>query len=523
MIQSPPFLGVNSGGEGGGPSPYDPATQDWLDRVADNGGTVSTPLADAVDALIVAAKDHGWWARHDRFSMFAGDDLLAAMVPFKVGNGYDVEADEGTVPFDSSNYTYGLGLDSSGADDKWLNTGWTADIVQSTSDAMAWALNIDTLPQQRVMIGAVEDQITPAEIIQIYPYYTDNKMYGIMHTQAARAESPARSQALQRGFLIIDREADDSLIMYVDNTVVGSDGTTNTDPPPGSTTLLFSGRFGGGGTPLPWKGAMGGYGLGQSLGAALIEVMIEDINTYRAAIGALVRPDATDIRWWLDPAVNIQPGVSDGDFLANGDWYETSQNLTLNCLPVDAGTGIAPQWFQSPPQVVFARTGSDGSLVGDAAIGSMPSGAYTLFFVGTLRRPAAGVPNYQIPMYGPSSAGSRQLFFNDAGMHIFDQAGANTELINDDYTDGEVAVVSVTVNGASSSIRINGGREVTGTMAMDAGTWVTIDIGMYPGGGGDHYAWDGTLYEFFVADLMDDTLRNKWEAYLMAKHASVLG
>ncbi len=237
---------------------------------------------------------------------------------------------------------------------------------------------------------------------------------------------------------------------------------------------------------------------------------VEAYLTAKYALG----PSTAKIQWWMD-AREI-PVVADGTSLANLPVEVSHNRYVVTCQGVNAGPGSPPQYFSTPaPRVRFIKSGSNASLMGGNSYANLPDGPYTVFYVGVLRRPAGGGGLTQVIYYGGSPIQVGQM--DDTGIWAYSADGP-IFIKNNDYTDGEIAVVSFTVNGASSSIRINGAREVTGTVTTAGLSWGDCQFGAYGGGVGDHYGLDGDMLELMVCDLMGDTERNVWEQILLAKH-----
>ncbi len=258
----------------------DPDTELWIARVAANLGTITDGDISIVDDWIVGAKADGFWGDLDRANFFVGQDLAAALTPIKQGNGYSLEVSSNFVEAD---FDPAVGLNSVGVPDKVLDTGWQASLVQTTASASVVLVNEDTAPQDRAAIGCVDDEITPANILQVYPIWSDNRQYVNLHTQAARIDA-ARTQASARGVLVADRTSTTSLISYVDGASIASGAVLNTDTPPADPMLVFSGRFSAG-IPLYCKCILGGYAVGTGLGPTKVAALTARLTTLAAALG----------------------------------------------------------------------------------------------------------------------------------------------------------------------------------------------------------------------------------------------
>jgi hypothetical protein len=117
----------------------------------------------------------------------------------------------------------------------------------------------------------------------------------------------------------------------------------------------------------------------------------------------------------------------------------------------------------------------------------------------------------------------RTLFFPNAatapqGVRLWHAASANLAVTNTNIIDGTVMRCTAVLNGASSSVGINGGTPVIGTTGIAAttnctsftmGCKFTKDYGWY----------NGDLAELIVFDtVLDASLQAKVEQYLHAKY-----
>lgn len=79
---------ASAGGGGGGSESYDDDTQDWIDRVVTNGGSLTTAQKSAVDTFVLAVKDIGdVWDQIQYMLVYTGGNLASALTPLKVASG----------------------------------------------------------------------------------------------------------------------------------------------------------------------------------------------------------------------------------------------------------------------------------------------------------------------------------------------------------------------------------------------------------------------------------------------------
>ena len=113
--------------------------QDWINRVYQNGGTVSASTASAVNQFCSDIDSAGIRDRFYRMGIFAGTGLNAALVPLYRGPSlggtqYGNTTDTNVGPFVSGDYVEtgaSGGLTSNGTS-KYLNTGFKADALGQT-------------------------------------------------------------------------------------------------------------------------------------------------------------------------------------------------------------------------------------------------------------------------------------------------------------------------------------------------------------------------------------------------------
>lgn len=91
-------------------------TNSWVQRVVDNGGSVSPATQAAVSAFIATNLANGIWPRLKRLNLFCGTGLAAAMVPL-IGANLDIG-----VNIVAGDYTESIGLKGD-ATTKYVNTG----------------------------------------------------------------------------------------------------------------------------------------------------------------------------------------------------------------------------------------------------------------------------------------------------------------------------------------------------------------------------------------------------------------
>lgn len=112
----------------------DADASDWASRVNRNGGTVASSTVRAVSRLVRQTKAAGIWPKLNRFSVFQGDQLAAALVPLKTGGG---SATDANVNFVAADYSSATGLTGDGSS-KYLDTGLAPSVAMTTSSGSLW-------------------------------------------------------------------------------------------------------------------------------------------------------------------------------------------------------------------------------------------------------------------------------------------------------------------------------------------------------------------------------------------------
>lgn len=136
--------------------------QSWINRVYNNGGTVSTSTAAAVNTFCNAIDAAGIRDRFIRLNLFCGDQLAAALVPLYrstsiseavIGNATDTN----TGPFVSGDYaeTGATGGLKGNGSTKYLQTGVLANTVDKSSAHLScYAVNSETSSAFACALGA---------------------------------------------------------------------------------------------------------------------------------------------------------------------------------------------------------------------------------------------------------------------------------------------------------------------------------------------------------------------------------
>lgn len=105
----------------------------WRARVNAAGGSVSQATYRAVVKFSRSCKAAGIWDKLNRVNLFCGDQLTAALVPLKVGNG---SATDTNVNFVSGDYTEATGITGNGSS-KYLTTAVAQNVFTANDRHLA--------------------------------------------------------------------------------------------------------------------------------------------------------------------------------------------------------------------------------------------------------------------------------------------------------------------------------------------------------------------------------------------------
>jgi hypothetical protein len=208
--------------------------QDWVNRVYQNGGSVSSATAGAVNTFCNDIASAGIRDRFYRLNIFAGSNLNAALVPLYRGPSLGGTQYGGAT--DTNNAFVGVGTDyaETGASggltgngtSKFLNTGLTvSDIGTAASGHMSAyhgpssGVNVnryymganDASATNRFYLGT--DAFSSANVIGVY-----GNVQSASQTLASQGHGPA-------GHRILSRETDSTLTHYHNGSVVGTNNT----------------------------------------------------------------------------------------------------------------------------------------------------------------------------------------------------------------------------------------------------------------------------------------------------------
>lgn len=133
-----------------------PDALSWRSRVIANGGTVSASTMTAVTAFCKSIDSAGIRGRFYRLNLFAGDALLAALVPLYRGPSFSGaqlgNTTDTNVNFVSSDYAENQGI-SSATSGKVLNTGLQTNALPTDGGHLAWSVRNNSFVALGFLLG----------------------------------------------------------------------------------------------------------------------------------------------------------------------------------------------------------------------------------------------------------------------------------------------------------------------------------------------------------------------------------
>lgn len=259
--------------EAAGPS-FDADVTDWADvRVPAAGGTVSAATKDAVNTFVLAAKANGYWTKLNRINLFAGDQLAAALVPLKVGDG---GATDTNVNFVAGDYSLATGLTGNGTT-KYLNTGLLPSSLVANDTHFA-VYNRSSTNAQGGYCGVTQG----ANFFAMTAPFTDAKIYSAQYNFGAGLLTSA-AISTPFGFLVGTRTASNAHVAYR-NAVSVANNATSGGSLPTIAAFLFARNLDG--TPGSFMSSpLAGYSIGSGLTSGDVTAYNTDMEAFQDALG----------------------------------------------------------------------------------------------------------------------------------------------------------------------------------------------------------------------------------------------
>lgn len=263
----------------GGLGANDPDAYDWVGRVIAAGGTVSVPTAGAASTFVTNAKAHGYWTKLNRVNLFAGDQLIACLIPLKVGGGSAAEQNVG--PFVAGDYTESTGLTGNGTT-KYLRTNLNPGAVLTLNNTHLAIYS----RRGSADAGIHGSQVAAAQTLNLgAPNGSGNLASEAYNGTVGQGHLEAAVTA-PYGLMIGSRTASNSHTIYQagisKGTSAGSGGTL-----PGGDVWIFA--LSNSGTPFGINsGPLAGYSIGDGLTAGNVTDYTADMQTFQTSLGRQV-------------------------------------------------------------------------------------------------------------------------------------------------------------------------------------------------------------------------------------------
>jgi hypothetical protein len=186
-------------------SPYDAATNAWINAVVAAGGTVSDPRKVLVDTLIRGLKTDGVWAKLDRLWIFAAENTKSALI--------DLVIPVTAVHVGTPTFAVDTGYTVDGTNMVNLNYNPTVSATHFAQDNAhygAWNLFNGTS-------GGELLTDVPTSTLMLYPKYTNNQIY-------TRLQDSWNGLAISdpRGWLVGDRSNSAGRDTYQNGSLFGN-------------------------------------------------------------------------------------------------------------------------------------------------------------------------------------------------------------------------------------------------------------------------------------------------------------
>lgn len=238
-------------------------------------GRLATPPTEArkalYDALISALVAGGVWGKLDVLQVYAASDQATALTNL-------IQSSYGATAVNSPTFTADQGF--TGASTKYINTNFNPTTASSPKYGLSSASIFAWGDQVAANSGGIMGLVSGVGLY-IYPRYTDNKFYGLMHN--ATAPVVASGQTDGSGFYAVVRESGSSLKGYKNNaTLLGTNSTTPvlTLPNVNLAVLTEAGAYYTGGKCYC-------AGLGQSLTSADVSALYNALHAYLQVVAGI--------------------------------------------------------------------------------------------------------------------------------------------------------------------------------------------------------------------------------------------
>lgn len=271
-------------------SSFHPEALTWRTNVLANGGSVSASTMRAVSKFCADIDVAGIRDRFYRLNLFAGDNLLAALVPLfrgpsRTGTQTGNTTDTNVGPFVSGDYTLAAGLQGNGST-KWLDTGFAPD-------------NLDTLATGHISVRFSDAAPSSSGISLIGASVTSGQRYLLLTINPGTAETRgfwggtaagdrATLTHVANNHALVSRSSATDLTLYQNGTTTNQFTTSITPAASAAPFGVFAvlGAAGARNTSFGvYQGKITNYSIGRSMTSSQAAAYYTALETFRTSIG----------------------------------------------------------------------------------------------------------------------------------------------------------------------------------------------------------------------------------------------
>jgi hypothetical protein len=266
--------------------------QDWIDRVYQNGGTVSSATAAAVNTFCESIASAGIRDRFYRLGIFAGSNLNAALVPLYRGPSLGGTQYGGTT--DTNNAFVGVGTDyaETGASGgllgngttKYLNTAFNVDQLAGAANChlSSFITGTQDIASARTLVGVLFNGVTDRYRLFLQLAGSTAPNYGIQ-TELGQANSAfsANRTNTNGGLILASRTSTTLLTLYDDAVSIGTTETSTAETTGASPFFVFARN----GPTEYYNGRMAAYSIGAGMTADQVTAYNTAIQAFQTAMG----------------------------------------------------------------------------------------------------------------------------------------------------------------------------------------------------------------------------------------------
>jgi hypothetical protein len=267
--------------------------QDWINRVYQNGGTVSSATAAAVNTFCESIASAGIRDRFYRMGIFAGSNLNAALVPLY--RGPSLGGTQYGNATDTNNAFVGIGTDyaetgatgglTGNGTTKYLNTGFNVDQLPGAANChlSSFITGTQDITSVRTLVGTIFNSVTDRYRLFLR---TDSSTPPNYTLQIDLGKSEGASQINRTntsgGLLVGSRTSTTNLSLYAGGVSAAAPNTNPTAETTGASPFFVFARNG----PTEYyNGRMAAYSIGAGMTAAQVTAYNTAIQAFQTAMG----------------------------------------------------------------------------------------------------------------------------------------------------------------------------------------------------------------------------------------------